>query len=196
MPHSCSPHRPVGGPIPTRCVVVPRQCQSPTVAVPSGSPHSIGGRAGAKPLWGRPHVAASEPPLIQLIVGRLQTQRTQRPASTKRDGCNGWVQCGGCNGWVQCSGFNAVGAMRCEGKRTRALGLGPTRFCPNARIGTAQSTYPFLSFLIRSIINMFSQSTFVATVLALVSGTSLGAWVSGNSQKRHQSNPRLPVPRF
>ena len=88
-----------------------------------------------------------------------------------------------------------VGAMRCEGKRTRAFG---SAFWgnPNARIGTAQSTYPLLSFLIQSIINMFSQSTFVATVLALVSGTSLGAWVSGNSQKRHESNPRLPVPRF
>ena len=117
MPHSCSPHRLVGGPIPTRCVVVPRQCQSPTVSVPSGSPHSIGGRAGAKPLWGRPHVAASEPPLTPRIVGRLQTQRTQRPASTKRDGCNGWV--------------------RCEGKRTRALGLGPTRFWPTPMLASA-----------------------------------------------------------
>ncbi len=31
-------------------------------------------------------------------------------------------------------------------------------------------------FLLRSITNMFSSSTFVATVLALFAGTSLGAW--------------------
>ena len=91
------------------------------------------------------------------------------------------------NGWVQW-----VGAMRCEGKRTRAFGS--ARFVPTPMLASAPRSrhilcYPFLSFLIWSIINinMFSSSTFVATVLALVSGTYGGdkvrRWKSANSAR-------------
>ena len=42
---------------------------------------------------------------------------------------------GGCNGWV-----------RCEGKRTRALGLGPTRFWPTPMLASAPRSRLILSY--------------------------------------------------
>ena len=72
-----------------------------------------------------------------------------------------------------------VGAMRSGGKRPRAPGqrdLQQLQCSHRHRAVEKILCYPFLSFLIRSIINMFSSSTLVATVLALFAGTSLGAW--------------------
>ena len=42
-------------------------------------------------------------------------------------------------------------------------------------------------------VTMFSPSMFVATVVALFAGTSLGAWGVPAIPRRHQSNPCLPT---
>jgi hypothetical protein len=170
MPHSCSPHRLVGGPIPTRCVVVPRQCQSPIVSVPdSVSPVGFSTQH-RRTSW-------CEAALGQAACGCLgtafdSTHCWPTPDTAHPEACFDEAR------WVQW-----VGAMRCEGKRTRATPM--VASAPRSRKD------PLLSFLIRSIINMFSQSTFVATTVALFAGTS----VYGTSQKRQKSNPRLPVSR-
>ena len=127
MPHSCSPHRLVGGPIPTRCVVVPRQCQSPIVSVPdSVSPVGFSTQH-RRTSW-------CEAALGQAACGCLgtafdSTHCWPTPDTAHPEACFDEAR------WVQW-----VGAMRCEGRRTRA-----TPMLASAPRSRHILCYPFLS---------------------------------------------------